>query len=76
MAHLQDASFQDWIRSRPWVSTRECGEKSLQSMKVVTGYLSSSLAAGGFSKGRDIETLAAHIDVLPTLADLCKLPTA
>ena len=30
--------------------------------------------AGGFSKGRDIETLAAHIDVLPTLADLCKLP--
>ena len=30
--------------------------------------------AGGFSKGKDIETLAAHIDVLPTLADLCKLP--
>ena len=30
--------------------------------------------AGGFSKGRDIKTLAAHIDVLPTLADLCKLP--
>ena len=30
--------------------------------------------AGGFSKGRDIESLAAHIDVLPTLADLCKLP--
>ena len=30
--------------------------------------------AGGFSKGRDIETLAAHIDVLPTLADLCQLP--
>jgi arylsulfatase A-like enzyme len=30
--------------------------------------------AGGYSKGRDIETLAAHIDVLPTLADLCKLP--
>ena len=31
--------------------------------------------AGGYSKGRDLETLAAHIDVLPTLADLCKLPT-
>ena len=30
--------------------------------------------AGGFSKGKDIETLSAHIDVLPTLADLCKLP--
>ncbi len=29
---------------------------------------------GGYSKGRDVETLAAHIDVLPTLADLCKLP--
>ena len=30
--------------------------------------------AGGYSKGRDIETLAAHIDILPTLSDLCKLP--
>ena len=30
--------------------------------------------AGGFSKGKDIGTLSAHIDVLPTLADLCKLP--
>jgi hypothetical protein len=29
--------------------------------------------AGGFSKGLEIDTLAAHIDVLPTLADLCKL---
>ena len=29
---------------------------------------------GGYSKGRDVEILAAHIDVLPTLADLCKLP--
>lgn len=27
--------------------------------------------AGGFSEGRNIDTLAAHIDVLPTLADLC-----
>ena len=26
---------------------------------------------GGLSDGRDIDTLAAHIDVLPTLADLC-----
>jgi arylsulfatase A-like enzyme len=26
---------------------------------------------GGLSEGRDIDTLAAHIDVLPTLADLC-----
>lgn len=26
---------------------------------------------GGLDGGRDIETLAAHIDVLPTLADLC-----
>ena len=31
--------------------------------------------AGGYSKGRDLETLAAHIDILPTLTDLCKLPT-
>ena len=31
--------------------------------------------AGGYYKGQDIETLAAHIDILPTLADLCKLPT-
>jgi arylsulfatase A-like enzyme len=30
--------------------------------------------AGGFSKDLEIDTLAAHIDVLPTLADLCKLP--
>ena len=29
--------------------------------------------AGGNTKGKDIETLTAHIDVLPTLADLCKL---
>lgn len=29
---------------------------------------------GGLTGGRDIETLAAHIDVLPTLADLCDIP--
>ena len=29
---------------------------------------------GGLTGGRDIETLAAHIDVLPTLADLCGIP--
>jgi hypothetical protein len=28
---------------------------------------------GGLSGGRDIGTLAAHIDVLPTLADLCHI---
>ena len=28
---------------------------------------------GGFSKGRDINELSAHIDMLPTLADLCGL---
>ncbi len=28
---------------------------------------------GGLTGGRDIDTLAAHIDVLPTLADLCGL---
>lgn len=28
---------------------------------------------GGYDRGRDIDTLAAHIDVLPTLADLCGL---
>ena len=27
--------------------------------------------AGGLTGGRDIDTLAAHVDVLPTLADLC-----
>ena len=30
--------------------------------------------SGGYSTGRDIDTLAAHIGVLPTLADLCQLP--
>lgn len=29
---------------------------------------------GGLTGGRDIPTLAAHIDVLPTLADLCGIP--
>ncbi|MEI6892412.1 MAG: arylsulfatase [Pontiella sp.] len=29
---------------------------------------------GGLTGGRDIDTLAAHIDVLPTLADLCNIP--
>jgi len=29
---------------------------------------------GGLTGGKDIETLAAHIDVLPTLADLCGIP--
>ncbi|MDB4384838.1 arylsulfatase [Opitutaceae bacterium] len=29
---------------------------------------------GGLSGGTDIDTLAAHIDVLPTLADLCGIP--
>jgi arylsulfatase A-like enzyme len=29
--------------------------------------------AGGLTGGRDIETLAAHIDILPTLAELCQL---
>ncbi|NNE90541.1 MAG: arylsulfatase [Verrucomicrobiales bacterium] len=31
---------------------------------------------GGLTGGRDIDTLAAHIDVLPTLADLCKIPVS
>ncbi len=31
---------------------------------------------GGLAGGRDIDTLAAHIDVLPTLADLCGLPVS
>ncbi|WP_084427432.1 arylsulfatase [Roseimaritima ulvae] len=30
--------------------------------------------AGGLVGGRDVPSLAAHIDVLPTLAELCKLP--
>ncbi|MDF1656488.1 MAG: arylsulfatase [Verrucomicrobiales bacterium] len=30
--------------------------------------------AGGLEGGRDIDTLAAHLDVLPTLADLCGIP--
>ncbi|WP_372808956.1 sulfatase-like hydrolase/transferase, partial [Pontiella sp.] len=29
---------------------------------------------GGLTGGQDIDTLAAHIDVLPTLADLCGIP--
>jgi len=30
--------------------------------------------AGGFEQGRDVSTLAAHVDVLPTLAELCQVP--
>ena len=30
--------------------------------------------AGGIDEGRDISTLAAHIDLLPTLAELCGIP--
>ena len=29
---------------------------------------------GGLNGGRDIGTLSAHIDILPTLADLCDIP--
>ena len=28
---------------------------------------------GGFSKGQDIDTLTAHLDILPTLAEVCGL---
>ena len=31
---------------------------------------------GGLNGGRDIDTLAAHIDVLPTLAELCGIPVS
>lgn len=31
---------------------------------------------GGLNGGKDIDTLAAHIDVLPTLADLCGIPVS
>ncbi|MEM7390992.1 MAG: sulfatase-like hydrolase/transferase, partial [Verrucomicrobiota bacterium] len=31
---------------------------------------------GGLTGGRDIDTLGAHIDVLPTLADLCGIPVS
>jgi len=31
---------------------------------------------GGLTGGKDIETLAAHIDVLPTLAELCDIPVS
>ncbi len=34
-----------------------------------------SWPAGGVGGGRDIDTLAAHIDVMPTLAQLCGLET-
>lgn len=30
--------------------------------------------AGGIDGGRDLSTIAAHIDVLPTLAELCDVP--
>ena len=32
--------------------------------------------AGGLEGGRNIETLAAHLDVLPTLAELCEIPVS
>ncbi len=31
---------------------------------------------GGLTGGRDIDTLSAHIDVLPTLAELCGIPVS
>ncbi len=31
---------------------------------------------GGLTGGKDIDTLAAHIDILPTLADLCGIPVS
>ena len=31
---------------------------------------------GGLTGGKDIETLTAHIDVLPTLAELCDVPVS
>ncbi|MGJ8672676.1 arylsulfatase [Rubritalea sp.] len=31
---------------------------------------------GGLMGGKEIDTLTAHIDVLPTLADLCEIPVA
>lgn len=30
--------------------------------------------AGGFTGGRDVEPIAAHVDVAPTLIDLCGIP--
>lgn len=35
-----------------------------------------SWPAGGIGGGRDVESLTAHVDVLPTLADLCGLERA
>ena len=32
--------------------------------------------SGRLTGGRDVDTLAAHIDVLPTLADLCGIPVS
>lgn len=32
--------------------------------------------AGGLKDGRDVNTLTAHFDIFPTLADLCKLPNS
>ena len=32
--------------------------------------------AGGFAEGRDVNALTAHIDVLPTLSELCELETS
>ncbi|MDF1852802.1 MAG: arylsulfatase [Verrucomicrobiales bacterium] len=29
---------------------------------------------GGLTGGKDIDTMAAHIDILPTLAELCQIP--
>jgi arylsulfatase A-like enzyme len=35
-----------------------------------------SWPAGGVGGGRDIAALSAHVDILPTLADLCGVPTS
>ena len=56
-------------------STPGCAAKKARNTRADIEYPSSChWPAGGYTSGRDIDTLIANIDFLPTLCDLCDVP--